>query len=170
MQDAVEATIASLRDVVSAKNNAELARKLGIDQSTISSWRARGRVPARFVKLIENPEIGVLGEPPQVWGELQDRAQAVALMRFTLLRSALASSGDVDRALGAFLDLKPFWLVLHRAVHELRLKMEASGVDLATAQALMMQEDLRDPDTTTRRVEAQLAEDLADNPQLENWK
>ncbi len=69
-----------------------------------------------------------------------------------------------------FLDLKPFWLVLNRAVHDLRLKMEALSVDLKTAQALVMQDDLRDPLSTSQRVNAQLAEDVTDNPWLSNWK
>ena len=79
-------------------------------------------------------------------------------------------SGDVDRALGVFLDLKPFWLVLHRSIHELRIKMEALRVDLKTAQALVMQDDLRDPGATTQRVEQQLEEDIADNPWLAGYK
>ncbi len=170
METAIDTTIANLRSAVSAKTNAELARKLGIDQSTISSWRSRGRVPDRFKKMLDTPEKGLASRPPQVWGELQDRAHTLALIRFTLLRQEDANSRDVDRAMGVFLDLKPFWLILNRAVHELRLKMELLSIDLATAQALMMQDDLRDPDTTARRVEAQLAEDFEDNKWLVDWK
>lgn len=164
MQNSVDATIAGLRGAVSAGTDAELARMLGVDQSTISSWRSRGRVPERFVKMLDTGKKTGLDEVPQVWGELQERAQTLALIRFTLIRNEVAQSGDVDRALGVFLDLKPFWLVLHRSVHELRIKMETLRVDLKTAQALLMQEDLRDPKTTTRRVERQLEEDIADNP------
>lgn len=164
MQNSVDATIAGLRGAVSAGTDAELARMLGVDQSTISSWRSRGRVPERFVKMLDTGKKTGLDEAPQVWGELQERAQTLALIRFTLIRNEVAQSGDVDRALGVFLDLKPFWLVLHRSVHELRIKMETLRVDLKTAQALLMQEDLRDPKTTTRRVKRQLEEDIADNP------
>lgn len=170
MNGAVDSTIADLRRAVRADTDSELAKKLGIDKSTISGWRSRGRVPDRFVKMLHAPEKGSAYELPQVWGELQDRAQAIALLRFTLLRYELARGPDMDRALAAFLDLKPFWLVLNRAVNELRLKMEALGTDLATAQALMMQEDLRDQDTTVSRIHAQLAEDLTDNPWLDRWK
>ena len=48
--------------------------------------------------------------------------------------------------------------------------MEALRVDLKTAQALIMQEDLRDPEATTRRVERQLEEDIDDNPWLAGYK
>ena len=170
MQGTVDATISNLRGVVGAKTDAELGRMLGIDQSTISSWRARGRVPGRFVKMLDAADKSEASGAPQVWGELQDRAQAVALIRFTLLRAEIAQSRDLDRAMATFLDPKPFWLVLNRASHDLRLKMEALGVDLRTAQALVMQDDLRDPASTSQRVEAQLAEDLTDNPWLSDWK
>ena len=170
MQSSVDATIAGLRGAVSAKTDAELARMLGVDQSTISAWRARGRVPERFVKMVDGAAKAPSSEAPQVWGELQERAQTIALVRFTLIRREVVFSGNVDKALGLFLDLKPYWLILNRAVHELRLKMEASRVDLKTAQALLMQEDLRDPVLTTGRVEQQLAEDIADNPWLEGYK
>lgn len=170
MQQTVDATISGLRSAVNAKSEAELARLLGIDQSTISSWRSRGRVPQRFVKMLETIDKGAAAEPPQVWGELQDRATSVSLVRFTLLRQELARSRDIDSALSVFLDLKPFWLVLHRVVHELRMKMEALKVDLATAQALLMQEDLRDPEATAARVQRQLSEDLNNNPWLSSWK
>lgn len=170
MHSSVDATIAGLRGAVSAGTDAELARMLGVDQSTISSWRSRGRVPERFVKMLDTGKKAGSSEAPQVWGELQERAQTIALIRFTLIRSKVAQSGDVDRALGVFLDLKPFWLVLHRSIHELRIKMEALRVDLKTAQALVMQDDLRDPEATTQRVEQQLEEDIADNPWLAGYK
>ena len=133
MQSSVDATIAGLRGAVSAKTDAELARMLGVDQSTISAWRARGRVPERFVKMVDGAAKAPSSEAPQVWGELQERAQTIALVRFTLIRREVVFSGNVDKALGLFLDLKPYWLILNRAVHELRLKMEASRVDLKTA-------------------------------------
>ena len=53
MHSSVDATIAGLRGAVSAGTDAELARMLGVDQSTISSWRSRGRVPERFVKMLD---------------------------------------------------------------------------------------------------------------------
>ena len=166
MQGNVDATIANLRTVVKAKSNADLARKLGLDQSTISSWRARGRVPDEFVEFLKDPA----PQKSRIWQELTDCATAVALLRYTLLRHDVAKSRDIDRGMSTFLTLKPWWLIMHRAAHELRLRMDALGTDLKTAQALIIQDDLRDPDATARRVEQCLADDLADNPQLEKWK
>ena len=48
--------------------------------------------------------------------------------------------------------------------------MKALNVELSTAAALVLQEDLRDPKTAAARVAAQLAEDMMDNPWLKSWK
>jgi len=162
----IEGTISDLRSVVGAKNDAELARLLRIDQSTISSWRARGRVPSKFAKLLEGAPV----PSHEVWPELHDRGTAVALARYSILRNETAMSGDLDSALPAFLDVKPFFLVMHRAVYDLRVKMETLKVDLQTAAALLLQEDLRSPRETAIRVAAMLVEDINDNPDLKGWR
>jgi hypothetical protein len=166
MLESVDSTIAGLRRVVGAQNDSELASKLGIDKSTVSGWRARGRVPERFVKVLEVEQM----PPQEVWPELHDRGTAVALARYAIMRNEAAMSGNLDTALPAFLDVKPFWLVMHRAVFDLRSKMDALHVDLQTAAALLLQEDLRAPQDTAARVARMLAEDLADSPHLRDWK
>jgi len=162
----VDATIGDLRRAVHAENDADLARKLGIDKSAISGWRARGNVPRRFLTMLKAPEPGSPVEAMQVGGEVQDSAHRIALVRFVLLRETLAKSRDVDQAMRVFSELRPWWLVMYRAHQDLLTKVEALQIDLRTAQALLMQEDLRDVQATARRVEAQLAEDIADNPNL----
>ena len=69
-----------------------------------------------------------------------------------------------------FMTLKPFWLIMYRAVHDLRLKMLALGAELKTAQALIMQEDLSNPLATSARVALQLDEDLKENPTLRGFE
>ena len=166
MLESVDSTIAGLRSVVGAQNDSELASKLGIDKSTVSGWRARGRVPTRFVKLLATEPIPSV----EVWPELHDRGTAVALARYVIMRNEVAMSGNVDMALPAFLHVQPFWIVMHRAVHDLRAKMDTLHVDLQTAAALLLQEDLRSPRDTAARVARMLAEDLADSPHLQDWK
>jgi hypothetical protein len=68
--------------------------------------------------------------------------------------------------MNAFIDQKPFWLLMYRAAHDLGVKMQALGVEMKTAQALILQDDLRDPDATARRVAKHLTEDIAENPGL----
>lgn len=167
----VDSTIADLRRAVNASNDSDLARTLGIDKSTISGWRARGNVPQKFVKLLRSNGSNAATGPIdwstlEAWPELQERSRAIGLLRFTLLRSEVARSGEIDRAMNAFIDQKPFWLVMYRAAHDLGMKMQVLGVEMKTAQALILQDDLRDPEATTQRVAKNLAEDIADNPGL----
>lgn len=165
MSEQVEETISALRASVGAATDAELARRLRLNQSTISSWRARGRVPSKFVRELESNG----AKPPQIWGELQDRALPVAHGRYILLRAGVVLSGDVEKAMRALSDVRAFWLVLHRAVHDIRTKMDALNIDLAAAQMLILQADLSDPEATATRVRDQIEEDLRDNPWLANW-
>ena len=156
---------------MNAASDSELARTLGIDKSTISGWRGRGSVPQKFVKLLRSNGSSAASGPIdwstlEAWPELQERSRAIGLLRFTLLRSEMARSGNVDMAMGVFLDQKPFWLLMYRAAHDLGVKMQALGVEMKTAQALILQDDLRDPDATAMRVAKYLAQDIADNPTL----
>ena len=162
MVEGVDTIVAELRGIVGAQNDAELANKLGVDKSTVSGWRARGRVPSRYLTLLEAEPV----PSHDVWPELHDRGTALALARYTILRSEVAMGGEVDQALPAFLDVKPFWVVMHRAVHDLRAKMATLNVDLQAATALLLQEDLRSPNETAKRVADMLSEDLADSPEL----
>lgn len=162
----IDSTIGDLRRAVHARNDADLARKLGIDKSAISGWRTRGSVPQRYLKMLEAPQPGAPVDQMQVGGEVRHSAHRIALVRFVLLREGLAKGQDMDQAMRVFSELRPWWLVMHRAVRDVLARVEALSVDLGTAQALLMQEDLRDVQATARRVQAQLAEDLADNPQL----
>jgi hypothetical protein len=134
-----------LKGAFGVTSGSELARRLEINQSTISSWKARGRVPRKFVQFLEDKADKVASQPVDTGGELQDRCTAVALVRFTILRRDLVSSGDVDKTLGAFRDMRFFFVIMHRALHDIRQKMRATGVDMATAQALVMHNDLRTP-------------------------
>ena len=83
-----------------------------------------------------------------------------------MLRLDIARSGDVDRAINVFFDQKTFWLLMGRAAHDLGMKMQPVGVKMKTAQALILQDDLRNPTATWQRVVRHLAEVIADNPNL----
>ncbi len=167
----VDSTIAGLRRAVKATSDSDLARTLGSDKSTISGWRARGSVPQKFMKLLRSTGSIAASGPIdwstlEGWPELQERSRAIGLLRFTFLRSEVAGSGDVDRAMGIFMGEEAFWLLMYRAAHDLSVKIQALGVEMKTAQALILQDDLRDPDATALRVAKHLAEDSADGAGL----
>lgn len=169
MQGTVETTIQQLRDTFSATSDSDLAKKLRIDKSTVSSWRSRGRVPSRFVKLLDEQPPREQAQAPDHWNELQETALGLSQLRFTLMTKDIAVSGDVERAMITFMNTKNYWAVLYRAVHEIQEKQSALNVDHDTAAALLMQEDLREPEATGARVRADLEQDLKDSPHLENW-
>jgi transcriptional regulator with XRE-family HTH domain len=166
----VQATLNGLKRAMSAQNEAELARRLGIKQSTISSWEQRGRVPQGFAQMVEasgvNDTRRVSVGPDTIPKEIQELSHPIALMRFALLHGDLIRNGDFDAVLPTVRNMVPFWLILHRAVYDLMTRNRELCVDPATAQALVLQEDLRAPDETRQRIEAELAEDIADNPHL----
>lgn len=120
--------------------------------------------------MLEAPRPGALPDLRNISGELQERAYPIGNLRFVLLRQEVARSRDIDRALPLLREMLPYWLVLHRAVHDLLKRVEALHVDLETAQVLLLQEDLRDPDATAIRVQRELQEDMADNPWLKGYK
>jgi hypothetical protein len=63
--------------------------------------------------------------------------------------------------MNAFIDQKPFWLLMYRAAHDLAAKMQALGMEMKTAQALILQDDPRDPERTAQRVASVLSLTLA---------
>lgn len=166
MVDLVDASIQQLRKIVGVQSDAELARQLELDKSSLTAWRSRGRVPEKYQAFLDQVSRGEPIRELEVWPELQRAAQRIALARFTLLRCTVASSGMVDQAMPIFLSLRPFWFIMYRAAVDVRKKMLALGVALETAQALVLQDDLRMPSETTSRIERELSEDLRDNPDL----
>lgn len=166
MEAAVDLLIAELRQVVGARTDAELARQLQLDKSALAAWRARGRVPPRYHQFLDEMRSGSFVNDLSIWPDLQSAAHRIALVRFTLIRKDIACSGDVNKAMSVFQSLQPFWQIMHRAVHDIMVKMKVLGVDVKTAQALVMQEDLHDHVATSARVTAALQEDMEDKPTL----
>lgn len=169
MDASVETIISDLRSAVMATSDADLARKLKVDKSTVSSWRSRGRVPERFAKMAKQNHVMTISMP-EVWGELQDRAHPITLLRYTIYRAEMVRSSSIEVSLLAFRDMRPFWLIMNRAVEEIRQKASSLDIELSAAQAIIMHEDLRDPDATAKRISLEMAEDFADNSWLADWK
>lgn len=74
----VDDAIRDLRLLLGCDNDAQLARSLCIDNSTISSWRARGKVPEKYLRFARGEAAGPLAAVP----EIEMCALALALLRF----------------------------------------------------------------------------------------
>lgn len=170
MNDQVEVTIGLLREFYGAKNDAELARRLRVGQSTISGWRARGHVPLKIANRLSKGEGSEDLQEPSQWTEIQSRAHAIALARYVILMGPQIEPSNIDNAMSLLLDMRNFWLIMYHAVEDIRSKVSVLRVEPETAQALVLQDDLRDPSATFARIKATLLEDIRDNTWLADWK
>lgn len=102
MSSDADGTIAALREHFGVQTDAELARKLRVDKSTVYSWRSRGSVPDRFARILEGGSNQFALTPPLHWGEHEIAAFEVALFRFCRLYNGSKRLTDYRSALELF--------------------------------------------------------------------
>lgn len=88
MPDNVDDIVSSLKKLFEAASDQDLARRLHLGRSTISSWKARGAVPARYKRLLDGDEPSFVLEPKEMTEE-EGLALSLAIMRL------MRSHGDV---------------------------------------------------------------------------
>lgn len=81
MDVTIEENLARLRKIFGAANDAELARALKLGQSTISTWKSRGRIPDRVLSILDGESPLALGTSPMNWGPHENAALGLALVR-----------------------------------------------------------------------------------------
>lgn len=154
MSNTVEATIEALRTRLGAATDAELARLLGIDKSTVSSWRARGSVPARFLELLSGNAVHYrhLNTAASKWTD-QDRASFdLALFRFARVMAGEAEIANYRAAIEAFSSLSiEFWELLAQADADLTAILSQGERHPQTALHLAMYDDLEAGDEALAR-------------------
>lgn len=140
----VERQIAELRAHMNADTEADLARKLRIDQSTISTWKSRGSVPKRFLSIVEGgASHQLIDHPPLMWGEHETEAFALALFRFARLTGEVALSGDYRSAVECFPTTSPgFWFLVSDAQNDLMAAKRGANQGFHTTRLLLMHEDI----------------------------
>jgi hypothetical protein len=156
MDEDVEARIAALRAHLGAQHDADLAAKLGIGKSTISSWRSRGRIPERFLRVLDGESHEPIATPPRGWGDHERAAFDLALFRFTLLFGPLAREGHCRDAMVVFSNTSIFWLMMHHARKDLVERMEAAGHQLQVAFAVILYEEREAPSETAKALRERL--------------
>lgn len=102
MADDVDEIVAALRKRLGAETDADLARKLRINKSTISSWRARGNVPDRFHGILRGDNHQSVATPPLKWSEHETAAFNAALFRFARLACSQVDLNNHRASLEAF--------------------------------------------------------------------
>jgi len=146
-------TIERLKAKLAASTDAELARFLGVDKSTIASWKARGKVPQRYSCLLEDVPDEDKAEPPALWGNLENAAFKIALFRFCLTQSEFVNRGD-PRTLAGSIEVwdTTFWLSVKRAKEDILAVLKHGLSSIETATTLLLTEDLSDRTAAIHRT------------------
>ena len=159
----VETTLSGLRAELGARNNAELARVLGVDQSTVSTWKKRGRVPDHVLRKIEPVSSSV---EAMERGELHDGVTAIASVRWALAVSTVLRNQTPEENFRDYKKATRFFIVIYRANLDVIEAVKNLEVDINTACAIILQNDLKDLDACAQKTLTDLEEDLRDNPHL----
>ena len=94
----------------------------------------------------------------------------IALARYVILMGPQIEPSNIDNAMSLLLDMRNFWLIMFHAVEDVRSKVSILRVEPEIAQALVLQDDLRDVSATFARIKASLLEDIRTNTWLADWK
>ena len=124
-------------------------------------------MPARFERLLsEDPsELFPWDEPIEVLTELQPVAMPISVYRYSLILNDPEGGLDGEQSKLAFLTNGwSFWAVAMRSTLDLRKRQKALGLKPEIAQLLVLQDDLRDPKETLKRVRKYLEIDRQHNP------
>lgn len=152
MSEDVQQTIDRLKAVLRVTSDAELARKLRVDRSTIASWKARGKVPDRFASVEEVGKRTSVSHAPDRWDMRDVLCFHLAIFRFTRAFSDQIMSDDF-RTVHDFLTSQPgFWQVMSAAETDLMDMQEERGYEFGTAFAMLIHEDLQDMEKVRKRV------------------
>lgn len=157
MTDDPQEIIEALKAQFGAETDADLARRLSIDKSTISSWKARGSVPHRFRAILNGASPSFFATSPMSWGEHEKTAFEIALFRFTRARAEVALEGDYKKCLEAFTGSGEFWVLMLEAQRQLRDRQSDGRHSPDTAQALVIHDLLTEGEAAIVRDSQLLA-------------
>ena len=146
--------IEKLKVRFAAQSDADLATQLGVDKSTISSWKARGRVPDKYLLILHGGENSGFTAPPVRWGERESAAFSLALLRFSAVIQPHLNSSDLEK-LSDWLPHygAPFWAIFAICLDEIDAKMGAGTRSAKEASLLLIALDANDPDGARSRAQ-----------------
>lgn len=143
--------IEALKAQFGTDTDADLARRLSIDKSTISAWKARGSVPRRFRAIVNGESPSFFATSPMGWGEHEKNAFEIALFRFTRARAEVALEGDYEKCLETFTGGAEFWVLMLEAQKQLLDRQGDGRHSPDTAQALVIHDLLTEGEAAIAR-------------------
>lgn len=152
MSDPVGDLIDRLKAKLSVSSDADLARSLGVDRSTIASWKARGKVPRRYSYIADDDMQEEAAVAPTVWGDLENAAFNVALFRFCLTHSEIVNRGEPRQMVAIVTHWHvTFWLSMKRAKQDLLAVLQDGVSSVEAAETMLLTEDLGDRAAAVQR-------------------
>ena len=156
MSEAPEDVIAALRQRLNAKTDSELARKLGINKSTISTWKTRGSVPKRFLAIRDGASHEAINAAPLGWGDHENMAFDLAVSRAMRALGRVVSEGSYQDLLTVFSTSAWLWVLMQEAQEELVRRQDERGVELRLAFSMALHDDFAAPEEAAERDRAML--------------
>lgn len=160
MNDA-DAQLEQLKAHFSIDKDVDLARKLMVDKRTVSAWRARGSVPARYISIIEGGDPQSIMTPPQRWDEHERAAFDLAMFRLARALIPEITAGEFRSSTQAFGGAWAyFWQVMSAARRDLISQMDNGSKEVRSALALLMHAELEGDSkalSDTRKILSDLA-------------
>lgn len=138
-----DAQLEQLKAHFGVDKDVDLARKLMIDKRTVSAWRARGSVPARYRSIAEGADPQSVMTPPLRWGEHEQAAFDLAMFRVARALLPETAAGEFRSAMQTFGGAYGyFWMFMSDARRDLVAQMEDGSEGVRSAFALLIHADL----------------------------
>lgn len=98
-----DATIQEIKERFGVVTDADLARALGVDKSTISSWRRRAVVPQKYLKASPTEPLPSMAKNADCGRRLFSMREIVGAHKRALLSLPVGKASDLNSFLVAFL-------------------------------------------------------------------
>lgn len=128
MEDDVSAVVARLKQRFHAATDQELAEKLSLGRSTVTSWRRRGSVPERYARLADGEVVTPFGLPWTYWTDEENAALSLALLRHGAWQEPLKQDYGMFLSRVGFL-VPQLLSHMQKALPELRQEMITRGIE-----------------------------------------
>lgn len=148
MSENPKEAISRLKELFGVETDAELARALKIDKSTIASWKSRGRVPQRFVDISNGDNSLALGAAPVKWSSQENAALALALLRYATIYRPLLDNPKFEEVMRLVSRPGDLWTLFSQAQRDLVEKCDAGLPTGESALAVLVHECLSEMDQT----------------------
>ena len=145
MSKDVESVILLLKQRFQAATDQTLANRLALGRSTITSWRRRGTVPDRYVRMAEIGTAMDFKAPYESWTAVEKSAMTLALMRLIKGYGTKYTTYPMFLSYGGFLGPQ-LLLAIEKALIDLSTQMTERAIEDPTQCVnLIVFEEFFDP-------------------------